>query len=324
MVDRVPEVLAALSAGVALAAELWHTRRVGAVARLAFGPSGKPSPWVATLPYLRALAVGLLAWGLAVLLQVEPKSFRARAVGENDLRHIILVMDVSPSMKLEDAGKEGKESRRKRAQVLLQSFFRRISTEQFRLSFIAVYNGAKPVVVDTRDSGVINNFLDGLDMHYAFDSGKTKLLDGISEAFKIAKPWRNDSTTIVLVTDGDTVPPTGMPERPRSVSGALVVGVGDPRTGTFIDGRQSRQDVPTLRQLALRLGGEYHDGNQKHLPTSMIRSVIVSDGEGARQLGRREYALVACATGSALLAVLPLCLAYLGTRWKPGNPSTRS
>ena len=42
---------------------------------------------------------------------------------------------------------------------------------------------------------------------------------------------------------------------PASVAGVLVVGVGDPQAGMFIDGHQSRQDVSTLRQIAARLRG---------------------------------------------------------------------
>jgi Ca-activated chloride channel family protein len=57
---------------------------------------------------------------------------------------------------------------------------------------------------------------------------------------------------------------------PDSVRKVLVVGVGDSRTGKFIDGRQSRQDVPTLRQIAARLAGAYHDGNEKQLPSALL------------------------------------------------------
>ena len=42
------------------------------------------------------------------------------------------------------------------------------------------------------------------------------------------------------------------------------------------------------------------------------------------RLTRREYALIACALGAALLALLPLLLHFLGTRWRPGTPVSTS
>jgi Ca-activated chloride channel family protein len=116
-----------------------------------------------------------------------------------------------------------------------------------------------------------------------------------------------------------------MPEKPRSVGGVMVVGVGDPKVGKFIDGRQSRQDVSTLRQIALRLGGEYHDGNEKHLPTAMINRLTSVENESPfEKLTRREYALIACGVGAGALAFLPVLLAHFGTAWSPGVKGRRA
>ena len=184
---------------------------------------------------------------------------------DDDYQHVLLVLDVSPSMRLDDAGPDKDSSRMDRARELMESFFERVPIERFRVSVVAFYNGAKPVVVDTSDFEVVRNILGDLPMHYAFRSGRTRLFDGLQEAAQIAAPWEPRSTTLILLTDGDTVPATGMPRMPASVRSVLVVGVGDPRTGKFIDGRQSRQDVSTLRQIATRLGGVYHNGNE-HAP----------------------------------------------------------
>lgn len=318
-------VAAIVAASVALVAGLteWlHARRVRRLAPLAFGPAGRPARWVAAAAPLRALALASLAWALVTLIFVEPTVYRARSAGPEDFRHVVLVMDVSPSMKLADAGPEGDLARSVRAFDLMESFFKRVSVEQFRLSLIAVYNGAKPVVVDTKDAEVVRNFLDGMDMFQAFDTGQTKLFDGLEEAFRIAAPWDPGSTTLILISDGDTVPATGMPAKPRSVGGVLVVGVGDPQVGKFIDGRQSRQDSATLRQIALRLGGTYHDGNNKHLPSNTIAALTdVTQRDPFERLTRREYALATCAASAALLALLPIALQLAGSRWRPGTVS---
>src|SRR5207248_1609601 len=129
------------------------------------------------------------------------------------------------------------------------------------------------------------------------------------------------ATTLVVVSDGDTVAATGMPKMPDSVAHVVVVGVGDPATGRFIDGHLSRQDASALRQLAVRLHGTYHNGNEKHLSTDLLRQVTLVGGQSVvERLTRREYALLACACGAAVLGLLPLLLHLAGTSWRPGGP----
>ena len=144
---------------------------------------------------------------------------------------MILVLDVSPSMRLVDAGPDRKQARRARSASVLESLFQRVPIEQYLLSVVAVYNGAKPVVVGTKDMEVVRNILADLPMQYAFKVGKTDLFSGIAEADRVARPWKPRSTLLILVSDGDTVPPTGMPKLPASIQDVLVVGVGDPPRG---------------------------------------------------------------------------------------------
>ena len=264
------------------------------------------------------------AWGLLTLMNITPKVYKAKTVQEAEIQHIVIVLDVSPSMKLEDAGNNGSISRRRQAFNLMESFFKRVPMDQMRLSLIAVYNGAKPVVVDTRDADVVRNFLDGVDMYTAFESGKTHLFDGLQLAAELSKPWRRDSTTIILLSDGDTVPAKGMPQMPKAVKNTLVVGIGNPVTGTFLDGKNSKQDSSTLRQIALRLGGQYHNGNEKNIPGETINNLTAVEQEGPfKKLGRREYALATLTISSIMLALLPVMLVQFGTRWKPGIPRGR-
>lgn len=322
-----PELLPALAAAAALllgaCGEWIHARRVRRVATLAFGPSRKPAPWARPAPLARTLALVALAWGLSTLLVREPRRYEAGEsvrVRPGDERHVLLVLDVSPSMRLLDAGRSKQESRIQRARALMESFFARVPAERYKVSVVAVYNGAKPVVVDTSDLEVVRNILGDLPMHYAFPSGKTRLFDGLAEAARIAQPWNPGSTVLVVVSDGDTVPATGIPRMPPSVHSVLVVGVGDPVAGKFIDGRQSRQDVSTLKQIATRLGGSFHDGNEKHIATSLLAGAFAEEEESPFQkLTAREYALIACVLGAAVLALLPLLLHAFGTRWRPGT-----
>ncbi len=220
------------------AAESLHARSVKRVARLAFGPSGRPAAWARFAPVLRVASLGALAWGLTTLYLLDAKSHRsADDIPENEKKHLILVLDVSPSMRLTDAGPDRKQTRMHRARDVLDSLFGRVGIRQYLITVVATYNGAIPVVEKSRDPEVLRNILGDLPMHHAFLKGNTDLFAGLEEAARIAKPLRPHSATLLLVTDGDTVPATGMPKMPVSIAEKLIIGVGDTRQGTFIDGR---------------------------------------------------------------------------------------
>lgn len=316
-------VVAAGVAVLAAGAELLHFRKVLRAAPLAFGPN-RSLLWMAVAaPVLRTLALCAVAYGLTALYLLPPKSHRTdtSAMKESEYRHLILVLDVSPSMRLEDAGPTGKQKRAERAADLIQSFFERVTAEQYKTTVIAVYTGAKPVVKDTADREVVRNILTELPMSHAFKSGETDLFSGLEEAAKIAKPWAPGTAVLMVVTDGDTVPASGMPKMPASIGNNVVmVGVGNPTVGRPIAGHSSRQDVSTLRQTATRLGGSYHDGNDKQLSTDLVRSLDQhATPPKKEQLSEREYALLAIGVGSAVLALVPVLLTLIGTGWTPGR-----
>jgi Ca-activated chloride channel family protein len=254
-------------------------------------------------------------------MEIKPKVHKTDVIPESEYKDLILVIDVSPSMRLVDAGPTQKQSRMKRASDLLKSFFERTPIERYKVTVVATFTGAKPVVERTTDREVIRNILEDLPMQYAFRPGPTELFTGIAEAARIAHPWRPKSTTLCIISDGDTIPATGMPKLPDSIAHVLVVGVGDTQAGKFIEGHQSRQDASTLRQMATRLNGHYHNGNEKQIATDLLKQVTAYPGKSTLdRLSKREYALIAVAVGSTILAVIPLLLHYFGTRWRPGVP----
>jgi Ca-activated chloride channel family protein len=325
MVEAIDKALLAalVSAAVAilaLAAEALHARRVRAVAALAFGPSRRPLAWAYAAPLLRVAAFAGTAWGLVTLFFLPPQAHRAGAIRPHEIRRLILVLDVSPSMKLKDAGPNQDQRRDQRAADLLQSFFNRVHKERFRTTVIATYSGAKPVVQDTTDLEVVRNILTDLPLAQAFKAGPTNLNSGIQEAVNLAKPWPPGSTIILIVSDGgDPEPGVRMPQLPASVSHVVVVGVGSPNTGKFIDGVLSRQDVSSLRQVAGQLTGTYHNGNEIHLSTDLVQQMNQPPGGATKEpWTKREYALLAVAVGAGTLTLLPLLLSMFGTMWRPG------
>lgn len=313
------ELAAVLALILACAGELLHAARVRAAAGLLFGPSRRPAAWALAAPPLRVVALAAASWGLTTLALMPPAIQKTAEVPEHEVRHLVLVLDVSPSMNLEDGGPTGKLRRKQRAAEVLDSFYGRVAVEKYKTTVVAFYTSAKPVVLDTTDLEVVRNFLVDLPMSQAFKNGPTDLLAGLNEAARIARPWPPGSATLLVVTDGDSVPATGMPKMPASVAQVAIIGVGDPVAGKYIDGHQSRQDASTLRQVAVRTGGTYHNANEKHLPSDLVAQLDRRAApEWWKQLTRREYALMAAAGGSAVLALLPVLLQFFGTGWRPG------
>ncbi len=318
--DYAAELVACGAAVLASGAEWLHRDRIRRIHNLVFGVGRRGSLLAWLAPSLRVLACTAIAWGLVSLLQLPPQIHDSEVTTESLKKHVVILLDVSPSMRLVDAGTEGKLSRMARAKEVLLSFFDRVPVRQYKLSVIAFYDRAIPVVIDTKDMEVVLNTLSDLPMHYAFKGKETNLFAGLKEMAEIVQPWEPNSTIVIVISDGDSVPPTGMPPMPPSVSGVLMVGVGDPVAGKFINGRNSKQDVSTLRQVATRLRGEFHNANTNHISTALIQQLTTGKAKPKWfDLSRREYSLLALASGAAILWALPWSLHYFGSRWQPGR-----
>ena len=327
MVDSLPELLTLAIALIAVVAEFRHWRKIGRVNRLAFGPLSRPAAWVSAGSLLRIVGLSAACWGfLSLVLVVQAEVHDENSISDSDYKHIVLVIDVSPSMHLEDAGPEGELSRRMRASEIVESVFNRIPMRQFKVTIIGVYSDAKMLVQDSTDFEVVRHIMEDMPMWHAFKAGKTELLSGIELAAKAAKNWPRHSSYLLMLTDGDTVPATGMPKLPPSIKETFIVGVGDTSSGTFIADHQSRQDTSTLRQIANRLRGVYHDGNEHHLSTQLVNRFVHSEGDAkAKAWTRREWSLAAALLGSLLYASIPVLLHYFGTRYRAGVvPASRT
>ena len=320
MVDSLPELLTLVVALIAVITEFFHARRIRRVKRLAFGPKASPAAWVNIAPFLRVVGLAVACWGfLSLVFVVQATVHDETAIAEADYKHLVLVIDVSPSMLLKDAGPSGEQSRRMRASEIVESVFGRIPMRQFKVTIIGVYSDAKTLVEDSTDFEVVRHIMEDMPLWHAYKPGKTELISGIELAAKVSKNWPRNSSYILMLTDGDTVPATGMPKIPPSVKETFVVGVGDSSAGTFIADHQSRQDITTLRQIANRLRGIYHDGNEHHLSSQLVNKFVLSEGESRGETWtRREWALLAALIGSLVYSVLPILLHYFGTRYHAG------
>lgn len=308
---------AAGAAGLAALGEWLHARRVRRLAPLAFGPEAKPRAWTVLVPPARVLAFAGLVWSLVTLLAFEGSS-RLQERNAAATRHLMVLLDVSPSMETADASESGTQTRRDRAAALLRSVLERANSEQTKVTMASFYSDAMLLVKECADREVIWNFADNLPLHMAYRPGKTSLLKSLNTAGAFVKDFPRKSVTFLVLTDGDTVPDSGLTPLPSSVADLLIVGVGSPTRGTFLDGHLSRQDHANLSQLARRLGGQYHDGNAKQVPTHLLRHLTAPDARTDQfQVSLRTLAIIALGTSAAWLCLLPLLLEYFGSAWKP-------
>lgn len=317
-----PEILhlyaiwaALAAAGLAVSGEWLHARRVARLSALAFGPGGRARRWTLVVPALRVIALAGLAWSLVTLVAFN-NLIRDRDRNARGSRHLMVLLDVSPSMLLKDAGESGSDTRNARASAVLKSVLNRVPGDHVRFSAAGFYTETRLLVNECQDRELILYLAGGTPFHITYRPGKTDMLKSLNQAGELMKGWERKSTTLLVISDGDSVPPTGLNPMPSSVSDVIFAGVGDSSRGTFIDGHLSRQDTANLSQLARRLHGTFYDCNTRHVPSdSLARLNAEEPGSAKWKTDRRMLALITLAASSAVLCLLPLLLEYLGSSW---------
>ncbi|MCX6876117.1 MAG: VWA domain-containing protein [Verrucomicrobia bacterium] len=310
-------------AALAVLGEWLHARRVARLSRLAFGPDNRPRRWTKLAPPMRVLALAGVVWSLFTLIAFNSLS-RDRDRRAAVTRHLMVLLDVSPSMQLADAGEGGGQRRAARAAEVLKSVLNRVPGDNVRFSAASFYTEARMLARECQDRELMVHFAAEVPFFYTYKPGKTDLLKSLNQAGGFMQDWPRKSTTLLVISDGDSVPPAGLKPMPSAVADVLFVGVGETGRGTFIDGHLSRQDGATLSQLARRLGGKYFDGNLRQLPSDALQKLNAADPRGAKwQADRRLVALAVLGVSAALLCLVPILLEFFGSAWKPAPPAAR-
>jgi len=314
VVTLLPWLVALLAASLAGAGEWLHGRRTARVARLAFGSSGAPARWTVCAPFVRVIGIAAAAWGAAVLVGYDPVG-GDQTPAPRASKQLLIALDVSPSMLIKDAGPAAeKVTRSQWAGKVVQGVLDRLDMKQTRISLVAFYTKAMTVLSDSTDKNVIANMFDGLQLHVAFDPGPTDLASGVNSALQIARPWARRSTTLIVISDGDAKTELGQVSLPPAIADVIVIGVGDPNKASVVSGHSSRQEALSLKTLAARLGGTYHEGNRLHLPSDVLKRLSMISPNAGGELGLRDAALIALGAGAAMTALITPALMLLGLK----------
>lgn len=269
----------------------------------------------------RSITIAGLCWSLVYLLLSSalqsPLQLGTRADADDDTKQLVLLLDYSPSMLLEDSGEQQLTSRRDQMRSVVSAILDRVGPH-VRYTLICFYTKPLPVVQSAFDKAIVRNVLDDLPIERAMSSGKTDLGGAVAKAIEIARDFEPGSTTLILVTDGDTDSPPIIGELPNAIEQTLLLGVGDTKVGLPIDGHLSRQDGDLLEDLAADMEGQYLNVNQEHVPATAISHLLSSPRSPTRAgwtLTRVAYTLlIALAT---VYAFLPIAQEYFGSNWRP-------
>jgi Ca-activated chloride channel family protein len=250
------------------------------------------------------------------MLQLEA-SDDARSKGRPDPQatRLVFVADLSPSMYLLDAGPDGTLTRHARMREVVEGILQRVSGN-LRFGVIGFYTDALPVVMEARDPELVRNVFNGLPLNYAMPAGQTDLGQAVNAALELVANFPKGSTRLIILSDGDSVILEPIVPRPASVREAMVLGLGNPRKGTYIDGHQSRQEAETLQRMATALGGTYEDVNEKHFATEALGDLVVPLALPHKGLTLAQWAVLAMVLGAVVLALVPVALEFFGTDWK--------
>lgn len=305
---------ALVAAVVAALGESLHSRRIRRLGLLAFGGAGRPRSWTRVVPLMRIASVAMVAWSLVTLVTFDNRTRESR-LGNNIERHLVVLLDVSPSMLLRDAGQSTDLTRNARAAELLKSVMDQVPGDHIRFTAVGFYTEARMLVEQCRDRELLIHLTSGTPFHITYKPGKTDILSSVNQAGEMIKELPRKSATLLILSDGDSLPPSGLKPLPSAVSHVIVAGVGDPVRGSQIDGHLSRQDSSNLSQLARRLGGDYFDGNVIDLPREALESLNVQQSLRSKwRVDRRLVALFLLVGASVALCLIPLLLDRFGSR----------
>jgi Ca-activated chloride channel family protein len=312
-------LLTALGVFVLVALAEWLHARIRVAGRLAFGPAGAAAAWTRVVPLLRVASFTAMAWGLMTLflISMKPEPVNDAVAKERKdaaATRLVFVADLSPSMYLADAGPDGTQTRAVRAREVVEAILQRVSGN-LKFGVIGFYTEALPVVMEARDPELVRNVFNGLPLSYGMPVGQTDLGKAVNATVDLVKDFPPGSVRMIILTDGDSVNLVPITPRPKSIKEVLVLGVGNPRKGMYIDGHQSRQEGETLQRVATSLMGTYEDVNTKHLATSALGDLVVPLGPPHNGFSLAQLAVFAIVLGALINALIAPALEYYGSDW---------
>jgi hypothetical protein len=295
-----------------LLAECLHWRRCRRIARLAFAAPTHATRVLLSAAAARVAAVALLLFALVSLWSssdVITNSVGAVAT-DGELDRMIVIMDASKSMNIQDTGPDGHDTRATRARDLIHQLISQ-THRMPRTTLLTFSESAIPVVYDAKNWDVLSTVL--LRSYYtkSFGAEHTAIDHAVQKAFNMAADWIPDSTVVVLVTDGESTAALERFEMPPSIRRVLVLGVGSIEgrpAGTGLESI-SRLDEENLRRIANLAGGDYVNATREMLSPERIDELLPPPRKAIPPESGHTFPLMLFGVGALLLTAVPWGLA---------------
>jgi hypothetical protein len=307
-------VLVVLSA---VLAEFVHWRRCRRIARMEFATPRDGLAVVTVAAVARVVGIALTAPSLLLLWESSSviRNSMGAVASEGELDRMIVIMDASKSMNLQDAGPNAKDTRASRARELIYYLVSQ-AQRMPRTTLMAFGDATLPVVYDSKDWDVLSNVL--LRQYYttAFKSDKTNIDHAVQESVEKARDWIPRSTIAVLLTDGESEPTRKSFDVPRSIRHFLVLGVGSKEGRPIGQGLRevSRLDEENLLRVAKLVGGKYFDATREMPPVDYVHQVLPPPPPAVPKKTRRDVPLSLFAMGVLILGLTPIALSLVERR----------
>ena len=221
---------------------------------------------------------------------------------------IVLVMDVSGSMKADDMKPDRMTSARRAALAFVDSV-----PEKTQLSLVAFHSSANVMVPLTRDRALVERGVEAL-----FAGGATAIGDGLTAALDqlaLRPADRNGQqgpALVVLMSDGESnrgLPALVAAERAQAEGvNVFTVGIGRRGETTIVNDQPVKLDELTLRAIAEATDGEYFYAED----SSELSDIYTSLGSKLAWV-EEQTEVTALVGGMAMLAFLSG--GFLGLRW---------
>ena len=82
----------------------------------------------------------------------------------------------------------------------------------------------------------------------------------------------------------------------------------------MVSGHRSTQDTSSLKSLANKLKGIYHQGNNRHLPSEVLARLSMVQPRFGEGIGLREFALGCLVVGGSLVTLIRPALVLIGRK----------
>lgn len=278
--------------------------------------------------YLRHLlfALRMLTLGCFIIILARPQTSDSWSESTVNGTDIVIALDVSPSMQLQDLQPDRLEAAKDVAKKFVAG------RENDNLGLVLFSSEAMTAMPMTTDRAALSNYISTIS-HYMLGES-TSLGDGLATAINRIKDGKAVSQSIILVTDGSNNDGQVSPMLAAEIAAeygikvyTIGIGTNGEQTGYTTDRFGRRQpvvyrsefDEPTLRSIAETTGGKYFNARDNEALEQIFAEIdsLEKSRIDVRNFSHTEDQYEPWALLALILLLAELCLRHTVLRSIP-------